>query len=407
MKKISLIVLFFFPLQITAQNWAAICNLNNPVNTFFEDTILDELFFGGTFSYINSDTMVGIAKWNGSKVSTLGCGVEWDCITPGFGSGTYPVNGIVRFDGNIYTIGSFYTASGISVNGLAIWNGTQWDNIGTGLKTRSGNIGIGNGVKVINNELYVYGSFDSISGLPVNSIAKFDGANWNSVHNFPLIPTSTGSINNIFDVEIYNNELYVCGIFHNLPVGTIYNIIKWNGNDWVSVGDGIRGGFVYVNKMLVFKNELIVAGKFSKTVYQNNPGENIGKWNGIQWTELGNGTDDIIRDIKVHNDTLYACGAFRNAGGIPADRIAKWDGTKWCGLGTMIDNVVGALCFYHDTLYIGGGFWTINGDSISRLAKWVGGNYIDTCGNTTSIDELDNQVNNILIFPNPFSDYAL
>ena len=37
-----------------------------------------------------------------------------------------------------------------------------------------------------------------------------------------------------------------------------------------------------------------------------------------------------VTTLAVDGDTLYAGGAFRNAGGNPdADKIAKWDGTNW------------------------------------------------------------------------------
>ncbi len=400
MKYLLIVLFFFISVSITAQNWAVTFNLDNPVSTFYEDSSSDELFFGGSFSHINNETIVGIAKWNGSSISTLGCGVEWDCITPGPVS-TLPVNGIIRFSNQIYVIGNFTKAGNKTVNGITYWNGINWENFGTGLKMGDGTHGIGIRLKIINSELYICGVFDSIEGISANSIGKYDGSNWSAVHNFPVIPTDIGAKNRINDIAFYNNELYVCGNLNNLPIGTIFNIVKWDGADWVSVGGGIRGSIVFVNKMLVYNNELIVAGLFSKNDDPNNPGNNIAKWDGIQWSELGEGVDGMIHDMKVYKDTLYVCGAFKHAGGVPADGIAKWDGSKWCGFGTTFDNVVNTLDFYHDTLYIGGGFWTINGDSILFLAKWIGGNYVDTCGNATSVNEINEEENAIIVYPNP------
>jgi len=82
------------------------------------------------------------------------------------------------------------------------------------------------------------------------------------------------------------------------------------------------------------------------------------------------------------------------------------NGTEWCGLGGSFDNRSVCLGFCNDTLYIGGGFLTIDGDSISRIAKWIGGNYVDTCGNISSVNEIPSQENTITVYPNPFSDYT-
>lgn len=407
MKCLKFILLFLIIEPVTAQNWAGIGEFNHGVFSLSTDAVSDELYLIGGFSLFNSDTIGGIGRWNGSTVTTFGCGVDWDCITHILPDGFYPqVNGITRYNADIYITGFFNTAGNKTVNSIARWDGTSWYNIGTGLKGIDGNKGGGIGLKLINNELYVFGGFDSVAGIAANSIAKYDGSNWNAVHNFPVIPTDIGAKNRINDISYYNNELYVCGNLNNLPIGTIFNIVKWDGTNWISVGSGIRGSIVFVNKMLVYHNELIVAGLYSKNDDPNNPGNNIAKWDGNQWSELGEGVDGAIHDMKVHNDTLYVCGAFKHASGIPADGIAKWDGSKWCGFGTTFDNTVGTLEFYRDTLYIGGGFWTINGDSIQFLAKWTGGNYIDTCGNTTSAEEIDNEINNIVIYPNPFSDFT-
>ncbi|HPB24218.1 MAG TPA: T9SS type A sorting domain-containing protein [Bacteroidales bacterium] len=402
MKYLIFIFSLFIFSPVSAQHWAAIGDFNHGIGYLFTDTVADELYLIGGFSKFNSDTIGGIGRWNGSTMITFGCGVDWDCITPIIPDGFYPrVNGIIRYNGDIFVTGFFNTAGNNIVNSIARWDGTSWYNLSSGLKGTDGSQGGGNGLKVINNELYVFGGFDSVAGIAANSIGKYDGSNWSAVHNFPVIPTDIGAANRVNDIAFYNNEIFVCGNLNNLPTGTFANIIKWDGADWVSVGDGIRGSIVFVNKMLVYKNELIVGGLFSKSVAPNNPGLNIGKWNGTQWSELGSGVDGMVHDMKVHDDTLYVCGTFKHAGGIPADGIAKWDGSKWCGFGTTFDNVVNALDFYRDTLYIGGGFWSINGDSIQFLAKWTGGNYIDTCSNTTSVGEIDKEENAIVVYPNP------
>lgn len=404
MKMVLIMLSLFISMPIAAQNWAAIGVFNRGLTTFYEDTLADEMYIGGNFTYFDSDTLVGISRWDGISMTTLGCGIEWDCLNPGMADYTPPVNGIMRFNGNTFVTGGFSKAGGLSVDGLAEWDGTQWRGFGTGLQIWDGSMGIGFGLNVIDNELYVFGVFDSVSGNQCNSCAKWNGINWNPIHDLPLISPNSGGINRIYSIVQYSNDLYCGGVFHNDSM-EIYNITKWNGSDWVSVGDGIRGGMIYINEMLVYHNDLIVAGMFTKEQNALNPGNYIAKWNGTQWSELGDGLDGVVWDMKINNDELYVCGAFQHAGGIDADKIAKWDGTKWCGFGTSIDNVVNTIGFYHDSLYIGGGFWTINGDSIGRIAKWVGGDYTDTCGIESGIEQVVN-IETLTVFPNPLHTTA-
>jgi trimeric autotransporter adhesin len=404
MKKFFFLFCLIISIPLVAQHWAGLGKFNHGVASLSADSISDELYIIGGYSQFNSDTLGGIGRWNGNIMKSFGCGVGWDCNTPIIPASFYPnVNAIVRYNNDIYVTGYFYIAGNITVNSLARWDGFSWNNIGTGLKGTDGSIGSGLALKVINNELYVCGDFDCVAGISANCIAKFNGTIWSSVNNFPRISIA-GSANRIYDVVFFNNELYVCGNFYNSSLG-IYNIIKWDGVNWVSVGNGIRGSVIDVNNMLIYKNKLVVAGRFSKSDHINNPGENIGYWDGNQWSELGSGTDGMIWDIKVFNNDLYACGAFQHAGNIVAEELAKWDGSKWCGYGTLFDNIVTTLDFYHDTLYIGGGFWTINGDSISRVAKWIGGNYVDTCGSIIGIEQIENQQQLVYIYPNPAADY--
>jgi hypothetical protein len=68
------------------------------------------------------------------------------------------------------------------------------------------------------------------------------------------------------------------------------------------------------------------------------------------------------------------------------------------------DNAISKSVVYNDSLIIGGGFWTIDNDSMNFIAKWDGGNYMDTCSLSNSIEE-NNLLSEITVFPNPFNSY--
>ena len=51
------------------------------------------------------------------------------------------------------------------------------------------------------------------------------------------------------------------------------------------------------------------------------------------WTSLGSGLNNSVYAIVEYNGEIYAGGAFDSAGGIPASHIAKWNGSNWTVVG--------------------------------------------------------------------------
>jgi hypothetical protein len=111
--------------------------------------------------------------------------------------------------------------------------------------------------------------------------------------------------------------------------------------------------------------------------------QNIARWDGVQWHDVGGGLDDAVVDLAVFDDgsgpALYAAGCFDNAGGVPAVGVARGDGTQWSALGGGISVVYGGaiarvLHVFDDgsgaALYVGGWFDTAGGITVNHIAAW-------------------------------------
>ena len=387
---IIVLVIFNFPCTtLFSQHWQALQKgVDAQVRSLYSDTASNLLYIGGSFRISLSDSVriSGIATWDGTKFSPVGCGFDWDCTTTYFSPGSYPgaVTCMTKYNGDIYAGGGFLKADNKPIKGLAKWNGITWDSVRTGVVAV-------NSFLVYNNELYISGAFDNESVY----ITKWDGATWTN------LPNVTGYVTDcILDMSFYKGELYICGKWDS--AGSVEDIYKWEGSNWKPVGNGIHGSWAGLNCMAVYNNELYVGGLFTKA--DGNPGNFIAKWDGSSWSEVGGGLGGLngqVHDLEIYHNELYAVGVFISAGGVPAQYIAKWDGTNWCGLGSYFDNILGCVSVYQDNLYIGGGIWTIDGDSMNYIAKWTGGSYVDTCGNMTGVSEIINEENNINVFPNP------
>ena len=377
MKKllINVLLLFFFVAHIKAQNWgpAGISILNYGIDCIYTDTVNDYLYVSGNLIANTNDDI--IYRYNGNT---------WDTIGGGFTASVYTVSG---YNGELIAQGPL---------GVASFDGTTWHPFG-----------IFNGTifnyRVINGELYACGVFTHVDSINVNGIAKWNGLQWIDVYNFPCGSNTNPAY--VDDVVMYNNNIYVGGTWDTLG----FDLAVYKNGSWQQVGQGLHGGLTGISYMLVYKNELYVAGCIVQSA--GNVGNGIQKWNDTIWTELGTSLQDTfdtyngslqVEDMKIHDNLLYVCGTFYYAGNVPSYAIAQWNGTQWCGFGASNFLTVGsALGFYHDTLFLASGTDSINHVYVDGLIKWIGGSYTDSCSSPTGIKELANENLNVLIYPSP------
>jgi hypothetical protein len=183
--------------------------------------------------------------------------------------------------------------------------------------------------------------------------------------------------------------LYVGGYFTTAGGVPANKIAKWDGAQWSTLGSGMDGPIVPgVFALTVFDDgtgpALCVGGRF--TVAGGTPANSIAKWDGMQWSSLSSGVDwpfgPHVGTLAVFDDgtgtALYAGGRFTTAGGTPANNIAKWNGMQWSSLGSGTeeppDPAVGSLAVFHDgtgpALYAGGPFGRAGGVQVNSIAKW-------------------------------------
>jgi hypothetical protein len=85
--------------------------------------------------------------------------------------------------GNLYVGGLFTTAGGNPASNIALWNGSAWSTLGTGLSKVPGPGPSVNALAVYGTNLYVGGTFTFYDGdtAKVNNIAKWDGTKWSAL----------------------------------------------------------------------------------------------------------------------------------------------------------------------------------------------------------------------------------
>ncbi len=138
-------------------------------------------------------------------------------------------------------------------------------------------------------------------------------------------------------------------------------------------------------------------------ISNGNPGNNIIKWDGINWKDIGFGNTASfigIRKTLIYHNQLWVFGSFTQVAGSPASNIAMYDGTNWCVLPDTVQNNVYSVAVYRDTIYLGGGFTKINSDTnMAYVAKLKYPTLYSQCVNVGIIEFKNNS--NISLYPNP------
>ena len=375
--------------------WQAVGGgMDYDVRSFYNDTIANKLYVVGTFEYAGvGDSIVSqIATWDGTIWNSVGHGTgDTLCLNQG---GCNPLLSVSRYENEIFVGGYMNTMGGnYSIKNLSKWDGISWSAIG--------NPNIEAYLFQANDSLFAVGQYDTMNNQHIEDIAK-----WNGTAFVPFgTPLPFHSQNGIVhSCTYYQNQYYFSGNF--TFSGGLKEIIRWDGNQWQPLGNGILGNNAWAGLSVVFNNLLYVGGFFSQA--DGNAGNNIMTWDGTTWRDAFPGVNfsNGIRDLIVYNNKLYISAQFTMAGNSGYYYLAHYDGTNFCAFGGR-DNIPGlettpiAIAGFRDTIYMAGNR-TFFGDTINYIGKWMGGDSVEACLTIVQTD-----VNEILtkeeinIYPNP------
>ena len=390
MKAISLLLIFIlhFLLNstvklINAQDWISL----NPPNlniwstwSIFNDSSNNKMYVGGFFCHSNNSEFNSIAVWDGNSWDSLASGIYGNPLQIG------------KYKGDLIAGGPFYIQpNAIDGRNFLKWTGNSWATIGGGTNDPI------QGFYQLNNELIVFGLFDSVGTIAASKIAIWDGQNW-----YPFDTTIWDGYA-IFDLEVFNGDIYIAGNFYNQD-HSIGKLARWDGIQWHAVENNVMFNGLFITRLHVYKNELYIGGYFTKN--DGCPGDYLVKWDGQNLSEVGVGNiDGQVMSFYEYDDNLYIGGKFMTFNnGDTAANLLRWDGNSMCSFKTQINGGIWCIDIYDSNLVIGGGFYQIDSNILFRaLAISNGIPTPDTCFiNINTVNEIMTQ--NIEIFPNPASD---
>jgi hypothetical protein len=182
---------------------------------------------------------------------------------------------VFDFLGMTYMTGTFRDPYSNNLINFMRFNGTSWEHVPGWDATATIKK-----ISIRNDTLYIGGTFREVGGGPGNLIAYFDGTTWNNMGgglDYTPVPMSA----TVLDLEWFNNELYVGGMFNVAGGIPVEGLAVWKGDRWCRL-----------------------PGDFASN----------------QWDSAK------ILDITVWRDSLYICGGFTSIDGQPIRQVAQFIG---------------------------------------------------------------------------------
>ena len=383
--------------------------LNGGVTALTDDGC-GALFVGGPFTATGTLPTRHLARWDGEGWHPLGGGIS-DPISEHLGN-PLPLALAARGCDDVYVGGSFQTAhqadgTELTANGIARWNGTQWEALGGGTNgVVTALAGDGDGV-------YVGGAFTEVyqpdgAVVPARNIARWTGASWEALGgglgDVPAPCFCTFAVEAL--VTAPDGTLYVGGYFDeafhaNGAAIPASNVVRWTGGDWTPLGGGVQSDLhPWVSSLaLATDGTLYTGGLFQSAVQADGTAvaaHNLARWTGGAWESLGEGPGGFVAALAADGDVVYAGGPAWSIGG-----VARWDGSTWEELGSgLIGGTVSTLHLRDDDHLVTGGSFAGTPDLASPfLIVW-------NPTASTPAEEAAGLATTVLApnYPNPFAD---
>ena len=292
---------------------------------------------------------------------------NWLPVGSGVGD-TRDVLALTSFNGNLIAGGDFRAmGSNTKTKRIALWNGSQWQNMGAGFN------GEVRALAVFNNELYAAGYFSNDSSGNINypgNIARWNGSAWQAVSGADADNTD------IRAMFVYKGKLHITNMRYDNSINTVRPVISvFDGTTWSDLPGEFKGpvNYAYLYAIGEYKGNLVVAGVFDSV--GNVPAHRVAVWNDTVWKGLNlpvSGREQLTPTviglsgrgyaIKEYNGKLFLGGIINNfvtgSGDTITPPLVSWNDTSWNAY--RFDQNIGAtihsMQVLNDTLYVIGEF---------------------------------------------------
>ncbi len=323
-----------------------------------------KLCVGGGFHVAGTSVAEGVALWNGRDWEPMGDGLSSD---DPYG---FEVYALANWRGTLYAGGNFIRSGANSLRGIARWDGANWVTVG-------GLSGVVRALVPAGDGLYIAGSLrlppDTVpADTNYYGLVRWNGLAWQTFGS--VIPPLNNSYPPsspwpVVELVVPNgSEIFISGDFETLAGLPIKYNARWTGTNWESMG--ITSGVL--SAMTMHQGQLYASAYFPWT--GNPEATNIARWDGTNWWPVGAGLGYSCGSLISDGANLYAAGSFTNSGNVLLDKVAKWNGSEWQPMGASVwTGNEGPERLGRDlegNLYALGGFTRVQAQPAGGVAKW-------------------------------------
>jgi hypothetical protein len=194
----------------------------------YDDGAGPALYVGGPFSTSLGSTQANrIAMWNGAEWSSVGEGLGNSTCSVDF---CYP-SALTTFDDGsglaLYAGGRFSTAGGQSVMNIARWNGSNWSPVGAGIS------GAVFALQVLDDGrgpgLFAGGGFTGSGTTTAHNVARWDGQSWTPLGSGTggSVNPTVWALGAFDDGGARPENLFAGGLFSTAGGHDSYGIAEW------------------------------------------------------------------------------------------------------------------------------------------------------------------------------------
>ncbi len=339
------------------------------------ETYGGDLYAGGGGSTTDPAMLFGIARWDGSSWQSVGSGVTFDPD-----SGYQEVDSLVLFEGRLIAAGGFNMIGGVTARRVAAWDGSGWEAFGDGFSSTTPSIDWYVRVRtalVISGTLYVQGDLNDFP-LPgeFESIAQWTGTEWVPVGNAAALDLSEGMVN-------FPGDRLVAARSLGDPFDT--QLMEWNGIEWIHFADafGARSSSPHhriIRDANFYDGRPIIVGAFGGVEDAVTSG--IAALGSEGWESIdpvaasGQGIrSETISTLATYLGQPTTTGRKPVPGeGLGPPNVLHWVDGRWVRLGELApqNRWDARMVQWRRNLVIASSRGYIAGQEFGRLAKWNG-----------------------------------
>ncbi len=232
-------------------------------------------------------------------------------------------------------------------SGVRAWNGTTWQALGLTFNNAVNHL-----VELANGDLVAGGAFGLIGGRAINSLARWDGSQWQALGN----PTLSFSIGSILGLGVLpNGDLVAGGSFSQVGGVACNNIGRWDGTLWQPLGAG--SSTPVLGLVATPAGDVVAMGGFGTSP------ATVARWSGASWVVMPPAPSSTSFPVAPvgSNGVLFRT----NAGlwlqdGVAWSQLAGWTGTADVRCAALLPN---------GDVLVGGGFQLFDGTTAWRVAQ--------------------------------------